>query len=103
VTGGSNAREANKRRTRQLIRRHALDLFFAQSFDDVTTTQVAFAAGVSPATVFNYFPSKEDLVFGQVEELEQRLTSLVLGVPPGQSILAELQRHTLYELTAGRA
>lgn len=96
-------RELNKRRTRRTIRRSAMALFARHGFDGVTTAQVADAAGVSPATVFNYFATKEDLFFGQVEELERRLAELVASVPPGGSILTALQGHVVYELTAGRA
>ena len=34
---------------------------------------VARRADVSEATVFNYFPTKEDLVYGRLEEFEAAL------------------------------
>ena len=80
-----------------------MGLFAAHGFDEVTTAQVAETAGVSPATVFNYFATKEDLFFGEIERLENMLTDLVAAVPPGSSIWTALQGHVLYELTAGRA
>ncbi len=58
---------------------------------------------MSPATVFNYFATKQDLFFGEVERLEQELADLVAAVPPGDSIWSALQGHVVYELTAGRA
>ncbi|HEX2902383.1 MAG TPA: TetR/AcrR family transcriptional regulator [Jatrophihabitans sp.] len=96
-------REQNKLRTRRAIRQSALELFKRDGFDRVTTSQVAEAAGVSPATVFNYFATKEDLFFGQVAQLERELRELVAAVPAGESILTALRGHVLYELTAGRA
>ena len=96
-------RELNKQRTRRHIRRAALGLFGQDGFDNVTTVQVAHAADVSPATVFDYFATKEDLFFGQVDELEVELTELVAGVNGDESILTVLQGHVLYEITAGRA
>jgi AcrR family transcriptional regulator len=96
-------RESNKQRTRRVIRRSAMGLFTTYGFDDVTTAQVAEEAGVSPATVFNYFATKQDLFFGEVERLETALVDLVATVPPGASIWSALQGHVLYELTAGRA
>ncbi len=96
-------RELNKQRTRRAIRGAAMGLFAAHGFDEVTTAQVAEAAGVSPATVFNYFATKEDLFFGEIERLENMLIDLVAAVPPGSSIWTALQGHVLYELTAGRA
>jgi AcrR family transcriptional regulator len=79
-----------------------MELFLAQGFDSVTTTEVARAAGVSPATLFNYFETKEDLFFGQVRQLEVALTDLVRSCPPGESILLRLRSHVLFELSAGR-
>jgi AcrR family transcriptional regulator len=40
----------------------AADLFAANGFDDVTMAEIAEAAGVARATVFNYFQSKHALV-----------------------------------------
>lgn len=99
----SGRRELNKQQTRRAVRQAAMALFRTHGFDQVTTTQVAQAAGVSPATLFNHFATKEDLFFGQVRQLERELTELVSAVPPGESILTALQAHVLYELTAGRA
>jgi AcrR family transcriptional regulator len=79
-----------------------MELFLARGFDNVTTAEVARAADVSPATLFNYFATKEDLFFGQVEELEQILVHVVQSCEPGQSTLRALQEHVLYDLTAGR-
>jgi AcrR family transcriptional regulator len=80
-----------------------MGLFLERGYDAVTTTQVAAAASVSPATLFNYFATKEDLFFGQVEELEQALVEAVRSCPVGESILHVLRGHVVYELTAGRA
>ncbi len=96
-------RALNKQQTHRAIRRTAMRLFHERGFDDVTTSEIADASGVSAATLFNYFATKEDLFFGQVEELEQALAELVRSCEPGQSILQALQGHVVYELTAGRA
>ncbi len=80
-----------------------MTLFLDRGFDAVTTTQVAAAAGVSPATLFNYFATKEDLFFGQVDELEAALVEVVASCPVGESLMDALRDHVMYELTAGRA
>ena len=80
-----------------------MELFLQRGFDDVTTTEVAEAAGVSPATLFNYFDTKEDLFFGQIRQLERRLVEIVESCGPGESILRALQANVLWELTAGRS
>jgi AcrR family transcriptional regulator len=96
-------RAASQRATRAAIRRAAMSLFLERGFDAVTTSEVAQAANVSPATLFNYFDTKEDLFFGQVRELEAKLTEVVQACPRGTSILRALQNHVLWELTAGRS
>lgn len=103
MTAFPSRRAVAKQQTRRSIRLAAMPLFVAQGFDNVTTTEVARAAGVSSATLFNHFATKEDLFFGQVETLERAVADLVASCPPGQSLLAALRDHVLYELTAGRA
>lgn len=42
----------------------AIELMDRQDFRSTTMAQIARAAGVSPATVFNYFPTKASILFG---------------------------------------
>ena len=56
-------REAKKLATRQQIADVAMRLFATHGFDAVTVAEVAAEAGVSQKTVFNYFPTKEDLFY----------------------------------------
>lgn len=53
--------QAVRERTRHALVRAGLELFAAQGFSGTTVDQVAVAAGVAKGTVYNYFPSKEDL------------------------------------------
>lgn len=54
-------RERKKQQTRQAISDVATALFLARGFDAVTVAEVARAADVAVQTVFNHFPTKEDL------------------------------------------
>ena len=50
------------------IERAAFELFEAQGFDETTMEQIADAVGVGRRTLFRYFPSKNDIPWGQFDE-----------------------------------
>ena len=62
-------RERKKARTRALLAETARGLFAARGFDAVTVAEVAEAAEVSVTTVFNYFPTKEDLFYDRQDDV----------------------------------
>ncbi|MGW7261941.1 TetR/AcrR family transcriptional regulator [Streptomyces sp. NPDC054842] len=76
-------RETKKQQTRTAIADAALPLFMKHGFDQVTVAEVARHAGVSTNTVFNYFPTKEDLFFDRQAEVEDHLAALVRNRAPG--------------------
>jgi AcrR family transcriptional regulator len=86
-------RETKKQRTRTEIADAAMRLFVQRGFARVTVAEVAEAAGVAQKTVFNYFPTKEDLFFDEVDEREAALVAAVRDRRPGESVPAALRRH----------
>jgi AcrR family transcriptional regulator len=84
-------REAKKLRTRQEIADQAMKLFAQRGFEGVTVAEVGLAAGVSEKTVYNYFPTKEDLFFDEVPAREAALVSTITGRRQGESILEALR------------
>jgi AcrR family transcriptional regulator len=87
-------RETKKRRTREAIAQAAADLFLEHGFESVTVDDVARAADVSRQTVFNYFPTKEQMLFDREEEIGEALLALVAGQGDGASLVAAFRRHT---------
>jgi AcrR family transcriptional regulator len=90
-------RELKKEQTRQLIADTAWRLFAERGFDRVTVAEVAREAQVAEATVFNYFPAKEDLFYWRLEAFGARLTDAVAVRPAGEPVLAAFRRALLAE------
>jgi AcrR family transcriptional regulator len=84
-------RERKKEQTRRLIADTARGLFAERGFEAVTVAEVARAAGVAEKTVFNYFPTKEELFYSRLEAFEEELLAAVRDRAPGVSILAAVR------------
>jgi len=95
VAATEGLRERKKRETREAITRAAWKLFARRGFDAVTVADIARAAKVSEKTVFNYFPTKEDLVFGAGMQRTAALIDAVRARPPGASIVEPFRRWTM--------
>jgi AcrR family transcriptional regulator len=80
-------RERKKQQTRETIRQVALRLFAERGFEAVPVVEVAREANVSPATVFNYFPTKEDLFYERMEIFEEELLRAVREREAGRPVL----------------
>jgi AcrR family transcriptional regulator len=85
-------RERKKEQTRQRIGEAAHQLFVERGFDAVTVADVARAADVSEGTVFNYFPTKEDLFYSQMEAFEEALLDAVRNREAGESVLEAFRK-----------
>src|SRR2546426_4002923 len=94
-------RERKKQQTREAIAAAALALFAERGFDAVTVAEVAEAADVSTATVFNYFPTKEDLVYSRFEDFEEELLAAIRNRPAGESVLEAFGRFILERARQG--
>src|SRR5919106_1654631 len=80
-------RARKKRIAREAIAATARRLFAERGFDAVTVAEIAAAADVSEKTVFNHFPTKEDLAFAGREEGILQFVTAIAERPPGSSVL----------------
>ena len=85
-------RERKKAATRELIAETARRLFGERGFERVSVAEIARVADVSEKTVFNYFPTKEDLVYWRLESFEDELLGTIRDRAPGESVLAAFGR-----------
>lgn len=94
----SGLRERKKQRTRQAISDAALRLFLDRGFAGVSVADIADAAEVSKPTLFNYFPTKEDLLFDRIADHLDELATTVRNRAADETPLGALRRHTLQQL-----
>jgi AcrR family transcriptional regulator len=80
-------RARKKRVAREAIAATARRLFAERGFDTVTVAEIAAAADVSEKTVFNHFPTKEDLAFAGREEGISQFVTAIADRPAGSSVL----------------
>jgi AcrR family transcriptional regulator len=73
-TAAEGLRDRKKRLLRQRISDTATGMFLEHGFHEVKVSEIAEACEVSEKTVFNYFPTKESLLFDR-EEYEAALVT----------------------------
>jgi AcrR family transcriptional regulator len=88
-------RERKKARTRRLIADTAARLFAERGYEHVAVTDVAREAEVAEQTVYNYFPTKEQLVTDREQQVQDRLCDLIRSRPPGVTPAAAIRGFVL--------
>jgi mycofactocin system transcriptional regulator len=76
--------------TRSRIEQAALELFARTGFEQVTTDEIADAAGISRRTFFRYFATKADAVWGDFASHVERLDQLLATARTDQPVLASI-------------
>ena len=85
-------RERKKRRTRAQIVSAAMRLFAERGYQGTTVADIAAAADIAPRTFFAYFPSKEAVVFHQVDEDVTSLARTLRERREGENAMDALRR-----------
>ena len=94
-------RDLKKARTRRLIADTAARLFAERGYEHVAVSDVAREAEVAEQTVYNYFPTKEQLVTDREQQVQDRLCDLIRSRPPGVTPAAAIRGFVLDEANAG--
>ncbi|MBN9621877.1 MAG: TetR family transcriptional regulator [Actinobacteria bacterium] len=89
---GLDLRSKARASARAEIAEVAFDVFAERGFDEVTATEVAEAAGISRASFFRYFESKEDAVFVAQEEMGANVAAALTARPGGEDAWTALRR-----------
>jgi AcrR family transcriptional regulator len=85
-------RSRTRENVRVQIAEVAFNVFADRGFDAVTATEVAEAAGISRASFFRYFESKEDAVFVAQEELGAKIAGRLRERPAGEDAWSALRQ-----------
>lgn len=89
--GAVDLRERHRTEKRELIERAAARVFAQRGLDGASVVDVAREAGFSAGSIYNYFASKEELLFSatfaEIDELEARMrASLDTGGAPDDQL-----------------
>lgn len=72
----------------QRLEHVALELFASQGFDETTVDELAVAGGVGRRTFFRYFPTKLDVVLGELDDGLAALVAVLAGQPGDDPVAA---------------
>ncbi|NKN07194.1 TetR family transcriptional regulator [Rhizobium laguerreae] len=78
-------RERKRRQTRERIEQAAMTLFLQRGFEATTIENITEAADVSKRSFFDYFPSKEEVVFAWQDAFADRLMAAIAARPADES------------------
>ena len=73
----------------------ALQLFMDRGFDHTTIDDIAREAGIGRRTFFRYFPSKNDLPWGEFEQLLDRMRAHLASMPDDLPLMEQLRQSIL--------
>lgn len=78
--------------SREKVAHVALELFVERGFEETTLDDVAAAVGVGRRTIFRYFESKNDIVWGAFSEHLEGLRATFAGADPGEPLMEVVRR-----------
>jgi AcrR family transcriptional regulator len=83
-------RDRKKDATRQQIEDVAWELFTTQGFDETTVQQIAEHANVAPRTFFRYFPTKEAVLYPELDGFMARMATAFAARPVDEPAMVGL-------------
>lgn len=84
-------RERKRRQTRERIEQAAINLFLERGFEVTTVEDIAERADVSKRSFFDYFPSKEDVVFAWQDGFAEHLMRAIASRPVDEPVVKAVQ------------
>jgi AcrR family transcriptional regulator len=94
--------QEKKAQNRRDLIRTAAELIGDKGFKNATMRQIAKAAGLGEATIYNYFPTKEAIVFAYYEDHMLACIEALKSVPQFETFSLQEQLQTFFEASLHR-
>ena len=89
--------QSAKEKTKIKILQSAVDLIIEKGFDNASLREMAKNAGVSNPTIYNYFPSKEKLLYAYIEQKHKEAIASIQKIDDFHTYTLREQLQTLIE------
>ncbi len=89
--------QSAKEKTKVKILQAAVDLIIEKGFDNASLREMAKNAGVSNPTIYNYFPSKEKLLYAYIEQKHKETIEILQKIEDFHTYTLREQLQTLIE------
>jgi len=89
--------QSAKEKTKIKILQSAVDLIIEKGFENASLREMAKNAGVSNPTIYNYFPSKEKLLYAYIEQKHKEAVQSIKEIEEFNTYTLREQLQTLIE------
>jgi len=89
--------QKEKQKTKLKLIQATVDLVTEKGFKAATMKEIAKLAGVSGATIYNYFPTKERILLAYFDEKQQETLEVLKGIEDFHTYTLQEQLQTLFE------
>lgn len=89
--------QSAKEKTKVKILQAAVDLIIEKGFENASMREMAKSAGVSNPTIYNYFPSKEKLLYAYIEQKHKEAREILQNIDEFHTYTLREQLQTLVE------
>ncbi len=92
-----NVSQSTKAKTKAKILEAAVELMTVKGYKATSLREIAKLAGVSNPTIYNYFPNKERILYGYIEQKLLETETILLGIEDFHTYSLREQLQTLIE------
>jgi AcrR family transcriptional regulator len=86
-----------KEKTKEKILEEAVNLIIEKGFKNASMREMAKNAGVSNPTIYNYFPTKEKILYAYIEQKHKETAEILQGIEDFNTYSLREQLQTLIE------